>query len=377
MKAILVLEDGRHFEGEAFGLEGQTWGEVVFNTSLSGYQEVLTDPSYHGQIVVFTNPLIGNYGINSEDEESEMVHAKGMVIKELSRITSNFRSQKSLDQYLKEQGVMGISGIDTRALTRHIRDKGSMRGVLTVMCESPKCTAEKASSLPLMKGSDLVKEVTRKTKTEHTEGLWRLGNGFRDTSSDKDVLHVAALDLGIKRNILRHLSDAGCTVTLFPASTPASEIMAAKPDGLFLSNGPGDPEPVPVVRDTIRELLGKLPIFGICLGHQIFCLAMGAKTFKLKFGHRGINHPVMDIEAGKVVRITSQNHGFAVVNENMPEDLAVTHYSLYDGTIEGVRHKKYPAFSVQYHPEASPGPHDTTGHFTQFINLMREFRKAG
>jgi len=377
MKAILVLEDGRHFEGDAFGLEGQTWGEVVFNTSLSGYQEVLTDPSYHGQIVVFTNPLIGNYGTNLEDDESDIIHAKGMVIKELSRITSNFRSQKSLDLYLKEQGIMGISGIDTRALTRHIRSRGSMRGVLTVMCDSPKCTAEKASSLPRMQGSDLVKEVTCKTKSEHSEGLWKLNGGFSNSSNDNKSLHVAALDLGIKRNILRHLSDTGCKVTLFPASATASEIMSVKPDGLFLSNGPGDPEPVPIVRDTIRELLGKLPIFGICLGHQIFCLAMGAKTFKLKFGHRGINHPVMDNEAGKVVRITSQNHGFAVDRENLPDDLEITHYSLFDKTIEGVRHKKYPAFSVQYHPEASPGPHDTTDHFAQFITLMKEHKKAG
>ncbi len=369
MKAVLALEDGRIFTGKTFGAQGEVGGEVVFNTSMSGYQEVLTDPSYYGQIVVMTSPLIGNYGVNTEDEESGKIQVKGFVIKEPSRIAGNFRSEKGLEEYLAEQGIVAITGIDTRALTRHIRSAGAMSGVISTTCGSTSCTIAKAKGMTPMKGMNMVSYVTSREKTEFREGLWRLGEGFGKPSSGK--YHVAVIDLGVKRNILRHLCERDCRVTIFPAFTPAEEIMAAKPDGLFLSNGPGDPDPVPVVQDTINTLLGKLPIFGICLGHQILCLALGATTFKLKFGHRGINHPVMDIPAGKIVRITSQNHGFAVSRDGLPEELELTHYSLYDDTVEGVRHRKYPAFSVQYHPEASPGPQDTTGHFDQFVELMK------
>jgi len=375
MKAILVLEDGRSFEGEAFGLQGQAWGEVVFNTSLSGYQEVLTDPSYFGQIVVMTNPLIGNYGVNPSDEESDEIQVRGLVVRELSRTVSNYRSEKDLNLYLMEQGIIGITGIDTRALTRHIRESGSMMGILTTACESVKCTTEKAESLDPMKGTDLVSSVTCREPKEFNEGLWRFDESFGKPATGKDTFHVAALDLGIKKNILRHLVERGCRVTLFPAHTSAETILESKPDGFFLSNGPGDPEPVPNVRDTVNTLLGKLPIFGICLGHQIFCLSQGARTFKLKFGHRGINHPVMDVPAGKIVRITSQNHGFAVDADTLPDELELTHYSLNDGTVEGVRHKKHAnAFSVQYHPEASPGPQDTTDHFDLFLRHIKEHR---
>ncbi len=368
MKATLALEDGKIFTGEAFGAQGEAGGEVVFNTSLSGYQEVLTDPSYAGQIVVMTSPLIGNYGINDEDNESEKIHLKGFIMKEASRITSNFRSQKELELFLLENGIIAMTGIDTRALTRHIRSKGAMRGVISTRCGG-ETMVEKAKGIKPMAGSDMVKKVTCSSVKEYSKGLWRLNKGFNQP--EKQELHIAALDLGIKRNIIRHLCERGCKVTLFPASTPASEILAAKPDGLFLSNGPGDPGAVEGVADTINEILGKLPIFGICLGHQIFCLSQGAKTFKLKFGHRGINHPVMDVNAGNVVRITSQNHGFAVDGENLPESMEITHYSLYDNTVEGVRHKKHPAFSVQYHPEASPGPHDAAPHFDHFIEMIK------
>ncbi|GMT42064.1 MAG: carbamoyl-phosphate synthase small chain [bacterium] len=378
MKALLALEDGRIFEGETFGALGETSGEVVFNTGMSGYQEILTDPSYHRQIVTMTYPLIGNTGVNSEDEESEKPQAAGFVIKEPSRIPSNFRCRKSLNEYLDESGMVAISGIDTRALTRHIRSAGAMRGIISNKTGSPEELVKKARNVAPIKGLDMVAEVTRKQKTEFNEGLWQLGQGFAQKQQPRQLpgettvkgIHVAALDLGIKRNILRHLGQRAGRVTILPASSSAEEILALKPDGLFLSNGPGDPDAAPYVRETVRALIGKLPIFGICLGHQILCLSLGAKTFKMKFGHRGINHPVMDIESGGVVRITSQNHGFAVDEDSLPEELELTHYSLNDRTVEGVRHKEFPVFSVQYHPEASPGPHDTTGHFDRFIKQM-------
>jgi len=373
MKAILALEDGKTFTGKAFGLAGETGGEVVFNTSLSGYQEVLTDPSYHGQIVVMTSPLIGNYGTNNEDNESSQVHVKGFVIKEPSRIPSNYRNQKELELFLLEAGITAITGIDTRALTRHIRSKGAMRGVISTTCSTGLKMSEKAKGITPMQGTDMVSKVTCKKPTEFTGGLWQHGKGFGQGNSTPKF-HVAVIDLGVKRNILRHLVDRNCKVTLLPASTLAKDILALNPDGLFLSNGPGDPSAVPNVQKTINELLGKLPMFGICLGHQIFSLSQGAKTFKLKFGHRGINHPVMDIHSGNIVRITSQNHGFAVDSDSLPDDLELTHYSLYDKTVEGVRHKKHPAFSVQYHPEASPGPHDTGSHFDDFVKMMEEFK---
>lgn len=374
MKAILALEDGRTFAGESFGAEGETGGEVVFNTGMTGYQEILTDPSYHRQIVVMTAPLIGNTGVNSQDEESGRIQACGFALREPSRIASSFRSEKSLHDYLKDSGIVSISGIDTRALTRHIRSAGSMRGVISTKTDSERELVKKAREVPGVKGFDMVAEVTCQEKSDFSESLWDLEKGFTKPENKKKKFRVAALDLGIKRNILRHLVHRGCSVTIFPAASTAEELLSGSPDGLFLSNGPGDPAACPYVKKTVTQLLGKLPIFGICLGHQILSLALGAKTYKMKFGHRGINHPVMDLVSGKVVRITSQNHGFAVDADSMSNDLELTHYSLNDGSVEGVRHRSYPAFSVQYHPEASPGPQDCGGHFDQFVKLMEQNR---
>ncbi|MBI5637403.1 MAG: glutamine-hydrolyzing carbamoyl-phosphate synthase small subunit [Nitrospinae bacterium] len=368
MKATLVLEDGRAFTGRPFGAPGEAVGEVVFNTGLSGYQEILTDPSYTGQLVTMTYPLIGNYGITPEDEESGKIQAAGFIVKEPSRIVSNFRAAKPLEQYLKEQNITGIRGIDTRALTRHLRSRGAMRGVISTLTDNVDALIAKARAHESMAGADIAARVTCKAPYEFTEGLWELGKGF--SKNIKPRFKVAAYDFGIKRNILRHLVERGCAVTVFPADTTAEKIAAFKPDGVFLSNGPGDPEAVTYAIASVKAMLGKYPIFGICLGHQIMSLALGAKTFKLKFGHRGCNHPVMDIPAGRVVRITSQNHGFAVDGETLPAELEITHYSLNDNTVEGVRHKTLPAFSVQYHPEASPGPHDTAVHFDRFVEMM-------
>ncbi|MFQ5431068.1 MAG: glutamine-hydrolyzing carbamoyl-phosphate synthase small subunit [Nitrospinota bacterium] len=372
MNAILALEDGKIFEGKSFGAEGETEGEAVFNTGMSGYQEILTDPSYHRQIVIMTAPLIGNTGVNAEDEESANVRVSGFVVREPSRIASNFRSEKSLDGYLKENGIVSICGVDTRALTRHIRSGGSMRCVISTKIQNRDELIKKAQNVTQAKGYDMVAEVTSPDKFSFTDSLWTLGKGIRVIEPHKAKYHVAALDLGIKRNILRHLVERGCRVTVFPANATPEEILSEQPDGLFLSNGPGDPDGVPYVKETVKKLVGRLPIFGICLGHQILCLSLGAKTYKMKFGHRGINHPVMDMPGGKVVRITSQNHGFAVDAESMPDDLELTHHSLNDGSVEGMRHKKHPVFSVQYHPEASPGPQDCSGHFDQFVLHMRE-----
>ena len=372
MNALLALEDGKIFEGSSFGAEGETEGEAVFNTGMSGYQEILTDPSYHRQIVIMTAPLIGNTGVNSDDVESGSVQPSGFVVREPSRITSNFRSEKSLDAYLKENGIVSIHGIDTRALTRHIRSGGSMRCVISTKTRNRDELVKKAQSVAPVKGHDMVAEVTCRDKFAFTEPLWRLGSGFRTIDPKKADCHVAVLDLGIKRNILRHLVERGCRLSVFPASAAVEEIIAEKPDGLFLSNGPGDPDGVPYVKETVKTLIGKLPIFGICLGHQILCLALGAKTYKMKFGHRGLNHPVMDLPSGKIVRITSQNHGFAVERDSLSVDMELTHHSLNDGSVEGIRHKKHPVFSVQYHPEASPGPQDCGSHFDHFISLMQE-----
>ena len=359
-KAFLCLEDGFLLEGESIGAKGEVFGEVVFNTSMMGYQEILTDPSYKGQIVTMTYPHIGNYGVNDEDAESRKPFVEGFVVRELSQITSNHRSQGGLGAYLVQHGIVGIQGIDTRALTRHLRTEGSKKGILSTDEDNPKALLEKAKASRGLLGIDLVKEVTCDVPY-----VWE--------AQEKDPpgrFHVTAIDFGIKQNILRQLSQAGCRVTVLPAQTTAEEILSHKPDGLLLSNGPGDPEPITYAIGTTRELLGKLPIFGICLGHQILGLALGGKTFKLKFGHHGGNHPVMRLE-NKKVEITCQNHGFCVDVDSIPDrEVVLTHVNLNDRTVEGMRHKKLPIFSVQYHPEASPGPHDSRYLFEAFIRSM-------
>ncbi len=378
-KAIIALADGTVFEGESFGAEGEAIGEVVFNTSMSGYQEILTDPSYKGQIVTMTYPLIGNYGINEEDAESVKPRADGFIVKEGSGIFSNWRSQRGLDEYLKDYNIVGIQGIDTRALTKHIRDKGAQEGVISTTDLNPESLIEKAKKSPGLIGRDMVKEVTCHEKYHWTEGGWDIkGQGIHSIysplikgDSGGCKFRVVAYDCGIKHNILRQLIDAGCDVTVVPASMGYEKVLSMEPDGIFLSNGPGDPDAVPYMAENIRGLIGKMPIFGICLGHQILCLAMGAKTYKLKFGHRGGNHPVMDITTGKV-EITAQNHGFTVDAKSLPPELELTHINLNDKTVEGVRHKSLPVFSVQYHPEASPGPHDSSYLFDRFVEYMKK-----
>ncbi|MBI5749082.1 MAG: glutamine-hydrolyzing carbamoyl-phosphate synthase small subunit [Nitrospinae bacterium] len=371
-KAILVLSDGTIFEGESFGAEGETTGEVVFNTSMIGYQEILTDPSYNGQIVTMTYPLIGNYGINEEDVESVKPQAAGFIIKEGSKIFSNWRAQKSLDEYFKDYNIIGIQGIDTRALTKHIRDKGAQQGIISTIDFNPENLIKKAKESPKMIGRDLVKEVTCHEKYHWTEGGWdEKSSKFKVQNSKNKLFKVVAYDCGIKQNILRQLVDAGCDVTVVPAFTSSDKALSLNPDGIFLSNGPGDPDAVPYMAENIRGLIGKKPIFGICLGHQILCLSFGAKTYKLKFGHRGGNHPVMDLTTSKV-EITAQNHGFAVDADSLPIELELTHINLNDKTVEGVKHKNLPIFSVQYHPEASPGPHDSGYLFSRFVEYMKE-----
>ena len=365
MRALLALEDGSTFLGESFGATGETSGEVVFNTSMMGYQEILTDPSYTGQIVAMTYPLIGNYGVNAEDVESDTPHVEGFVVKELSRIASSWRGQMTLGEWLRERGVIGLQGVDTRALTRVLRIKGALRGVISTTDLDPGRLVEKAKASPGLVGRDLVKEVTCKQPF-----TWTPDEG-------EAAFHVVAIDCGTKRNIFRMLAQVGCRVTIVPATATASEILAAigrRPDGLFLSNGPGDPEGVPYVIQAVRECVGQLPIFGICLGHQILGLALGGKTYKLKFGHHGGNHPVLDLATRKV-EITAQNHGFAVDPATVPDDqVELTHVNLYDRTAEGMRHKRLPIFSVQYHPEAAPGPHDSRHLFQQFVQMMESSR---
>ena len=370
MKAILALADGQIYEGEAFGASGEVEGEVVFNTSMSGYQEVLTDPSYCGQMVVMTYPLIGNYGINPDDFESPRPFLKGFIIKELSGIPSNWRSQGTLDQFLKDYGVVGIQEIDTRALTRHIRNAGAQQAVLSTVESDPKVLVEKAKRSVSIVGRDLVKEVTCKEPYIYESGT----KGFGENPIPKDAraktFSVIAYDFGIKRNILRKLTQVGCRVRVVPASTPAEEVLATKPDGVFLSNGPGDPAGVPYAIENVKRLIDKVPIFGICLGHQILIHALGGKTFKQRFGHHGGNQPVMDLRTRKV-EITAQNHGFAAEDPSGMEDVEVTSINLNDNTIEGIRHKKLPLFSVQYHPEAAPGPHDSDYLFQEFLQIMK------
>ncbi len=361
MKAYLVLEDGSVFKGESFGGAGESFGELVFNTSITGYQEILTDPSYKGQIVTMTYPLIGNYGVNDEDVESAKPWAEGFVIKELSGIASNYRKKSTLDDYMKKYRIVGIQGVDTRAITKKLRTKGAMRCVISTEDLDEKRLLEKVKASPGLVGRDLVKEVTCKKPFD-----------WADEQDAKTHFTVAAIDCGMKFNILRNLSRIGCRVKVLPATATAGEVLALKPDGLFLSNGPGDPEGVPYHIETVRKLIGKLPIFGICLGHQILGLAFGGKTYKLKFGHHGGNHPVMDLRTRKV-DITSQNHGFAVDLDSIPDKgMILTHINLYDKTVEGMEHKRFPVFSVQYHPEACPGPHDAQYLFDKFAKLMRE-----
>jgi carbamoyl-phosphate synthase small subunit len=365
--AKLALEDGTVFTGRAFGARGETFGEVVFNTSMTGYQEVLTDPSYKGQIVTMTYPLIGNYGTNEEDTESSKPQVEGFVVRELTRVPSNFRSQGPLNAYLEKHGIIGLEGIDTRALVRRLRVRGAMTGVLSTTDLDDASLVHKARTHPGIVGRDLVREVMPGQPFQWREGFT---NSFTTHLPERPATHhVVALDYGMKWHILRCLTQVGCRVTVLPGTATAEQVLAQRPDGVFLSNGPGDPEPLAYAIETIRGVAGKKPIFGICLGHQLLGLALGAKTFKLKFGHRGANQPVLNQRTNRV-EITTQNHGFAVELGGLPADLEPTHINLNDQTLEGMRHRRLPLFSVQYHPEASAGPHDSAYLFEEFRDLM-------
>ncbi len=365
--AVLVMKDGTVYRGYRLGAEGVTRGEVVFNTSIAGYQEILTDPSYKGQIVLMTQPLIGNYGVNPEDEESRGLFCEGFIVKEASPVVSNWRSGQSLDRYLEERGVVGIQGIDTRALTKKIREQGAMPGIVASGEFDLDTLIKEAATLSGTEGIDLVKEVTCADPYEWTEGLWNIGSGFSSTTERR--YHVVALDFGMKRNILRNLVHIGAKVTVVPASTSAEDILAMNPDGVFLSNGPGDPTAAPYAYETVGKLIGQVPIFGICLGHQMLSLALGATTYKLPFGHHGGNHPVMDLSTRKV-EITAQNHNYAVDEKTLPAGVELTHVNLNDKTVEGIASMEKQCFSVQYHPEAAPGPHDPAYLFERFAELM-------
>jgi carbamoyl-phosphate synthase small subunit len=365
--AKLALEDGTVYAGRAFGAPGEAYGEAVFNTSMTGYQEVLTDPSYKGQIVAMTYPLIGNYGVNLDDQESGRPQVEGFVVRELTRIPSNFRSQKSLDAYLSEHHVLGLEGVDTRALVRRLRVRGAMKAVLSTTDLDDASLVHKARTSPGIVGRDLVREVAPPKSFDWTDGFTSpLVTHLTASGASR---RVVALDYGMKWNILRCLVQVGCRVTVLPGSATAADVLAHDPDGIFLSNGPGDPEALGYAIETVRGLAGRKPIFGICLGHQLLGLALGAQTFKLKFGHRGANQPVLNRQSDKV-EITTQNHGFAVRTETLPPELEPTHVNLNDGTLEGMRHRRWPIFSVQYHPEASAGPHDSSYLFEQFRTLM-------
>jgi carbamoyl-phosphate synthase small subunit len=373
--AKLALEDGTVFGGLSFGADGEVDGEVCFNTSMTGYQEILTDPSYRGQIVTMTYPEIGNYGVNNEDLESAQPHLAGFVVREASRLASNFRAAGGLTEYLRRWGIVALEGIDTRALVRRTRMQGAMKGVLSTRDLDDASLVAKAQAGPGLVGRDLIREVIPTQTRQWNEPLsrWSKLQSHADNANPAFQPHVVAIDYGMKWNIPRHLTNIGCKVTIVPGTATADEVLTHQPDGVFLSNGPGDPEPLTYAIDTIRGVLGKTPVFGICLGHQLLSLACDAKTFKLKFGHRGANQPVFN-EATRRVEITSQNHGFAVDEPTLPDDLEVTHRNLNDQTIEGVRHRHLPAFSVQYHPEASAGPHDSDYLFRQFRAMLDEQR---
>jgi len=371
-RAVLALEDGTVFEGQSFGAPVERTGEVVFNTAITGYQEVFTDPSYSGQIVVLTNPEIGNYGANQADNESAKPYIEGLVVREFSALASNWRADETAGQFLSASGVPVIAGIDTRALVRHLRSRGVMRGVLSASNEDAKILVERARNSPSMTGLDLATRVSTPQAYEWVKPVELCSPSDLEGEPVEPRFHVVAYDFGIKHNILRRLRQVGCRLTVVPAATSAEDVLALKPDGVFLSNGPGDPEPLQHQAAQIRKLIGKAPIFGICLGHQVLGIAVGGKTYKLKFGHRGANHPVLNKITGKV-EITSHNHGFGVDPESLNlSDIEITHINLNDDTLEGFRHRNYPVFCVQYHPEAAPGPHDSRYLFDDFVKLMDE-----
>lgn len=383
-KAILALSDGRYYEGVSFGAEGETLGEVVFNTSMTGYQEILTDPSYEGQLVAMTYPEIGNVGVNPEDVESIKPFMKGFIVKNYTAAPSNWRATQPLHQYMRQHGIIGIESIDTRSLVRHLRDHGAQEGIISTLSNDPAELVDKAKASPGLVGRDLVKNVTCAEPYDWDQGMWELGKGYKRREAEvagrkasarkknrfaSPLYSVVAYDYGIKYNILRNLAELGCRVKVVPASTPPEDVLAFDPDGIFLSNGPGDPDAVPYAKENVKKLIGKKPIFGICLGHQILGLALGGKTYKLKFGHHGGNQPVMDLTTRKV-EITAQNHGFAVDADSLKGSVEVTHLNLNDNTVEGLAHRELPIFSVQYHPESSPGPHDAKYLFRRFSDLM-------
>ncbi|HYC01499.1 MAG TPA: glutamine-hydrolyzing carbamoyl-phosphate synthase small subunit [Candidatus Limnocylindrales bacterium] len=372
LKATLALADGRIFRGTAFGAEGKTGGEVVFNTSMTGYQEILTDPSYDGQIVVMTYPEIGNVGVNCDDVEATRPYVQGFVVKEYWDRPSNYRAETSLGAYMKQHGIVGIEGIDTRALVRHIRDHGAQQAVLATGEVDEQALVAEAAARPSLVGQDLATRVTTPTYYRWTGSTWTLDKRYSRAADDGPL--VAAFDYGLKLNIARCLAAHGCRVVVVPAGTSAEEIRALGADGLFLSNGPGDPDAVQGAVEVVQDLARDTPTFGICLGHQILALALGGKTYKMKFGHHGGNQPVLDIDSG-VVSITAQNHGFAVDPQSLPPDVRITHLNLNDNTVEGLAHKTLPVFSVQYHPEASPGPHDAAPLFEKFVEMMKQHRK--